>query len=70
MIVNPGIVQAIREKILDINIQYWELALASVGKNVLVVSMADDLAAKTVYSLILRPIRNRYCLFTNAFSIL
>jgi uroporphyrinogen decarboxylase len=46
MMVNPGIVQAILEKILDVNIQYWELALASVGKNVLVVSMADDLAAQ------------------------
>jgi uroporphyrinogen decarboxylase len=46
MMMNPGIVQAIMEKILEINMQYWERALAAVGENVLVVSMADDLGAQ------------------------
>jgi uroporphyrinogen decarboxylase len=46
MMMNPGIVQAILEKILEINMQYWERALAAVGENVLVVSMADDLGAQ------------------------
>jgi uroporphyrinogen decarboxylase len=46
MMMNPGIVQAIMEKILEVNMQYWERALTAVGKNVLVVSMADDLGAQ------------------------
>jgi len=46
MMMNPGIVQAIMEKILEVNIQYWERALAAVGENVLVVSMADDLGSQ------------------------
>jgi uroporphyrinogen decarboxylase len=46
MMVNPGLVQAIMEKILEVNMQYWERALASVGENVLVVSMADDLGSQ------------------------
>ena len=47
MMMNPGIVQAIMEKILEVNMQYWERALAEVGENVLVVSMADDLGAQS-----------------------
>jgi uroporphyrinogen decarboxylase len=46
MMMNPGIVRAIMEKILEINMQYWERALEAVGGNVLVVSMADDLGAQ------------------------
>jgi uroporphyrinogen decarboxylase len=46
MMMNPGIVQAILEKILEVNMQYWERALAAVGENVLVISMADDLGAQ------------------------
>jgi uroporphyrinogen decarboxylase len=46
MMMNQGIVQAIMEKILEINMQYWERALESVGENVLVVSMADDLGSQ------------------------
>lgn len=46
MMMNRGIVQAIMEKILEVNMQYWERALASVGENVLVVSMADDLGSQ------------------------
>ncbi len=46
MMMNQGIVQAIMEKILEVNMQYWERALDAVGENVLVVSMADDLGAQ------------------------
>jgi uroporphyrinogen decarboxylase len=46
MMMNPGIVQAIMEKILEVNMQYWERALATVGENVLIVSMADDLGSQ------------------------
>jgi uroporphyrinogen decarboxylase len=46
MMVNPALVQAIMEKILEVNMQYWERALSSVGENVLVVSMADDLGSQ------------------------
>ena len=46
MMMNQGIVEAIMEKILEVNMQYWERALAAVGENVLVVSMADDLGAQ------------------------
>ena len=46
MMVNPGIVQAIMERILEVNMQYWERALAAVGENVLVASMADDLGSQ------------------------
>ena len=46
MMMNQGIVQAIMEKILEVNMQYWERALAAVGENVMVVSMADDLGAQ------------------------
>jgi uroporphyrinogen decarboxylase len=46
MMVNPALVQAIMEKILEVNMQYWERALTSVGENVLVVSMADDLGSQ------------------------
>lgn len=46
MMMNPGIVQAIMEKILEVNMQYWERALSAVGANVLVVSMADDMGSQ------------------------
>ena len=46
MMTNPGLVQAIMEKILEINKQYWERAIEAVGDNLLVVSMADDLGSQ------------------------
>lgn len=46
MMINPGLVQAIMEKILEINMQYWERAIEAVGENLLVVSMADDLGSQ------------------------
>lgn len=46
MMINPGIVQAIMEHILEVNMQYWERALNVVGENVLVISMADDLGSQ------------------------
>jgi uroporphyrinogen decarboxylase len=46
MMTNPGLVQAIMEKILEINMQYWERAIETVGDNLLVVSMADDLGSQ------------------------
>ena len=46
MMMNPGIVQAIMERILEVNMQYWERALTEVGENVLIVSMADDLGSQ------------------------
>jgi uroporphyrinogen decarboxylase len=46
MMMNPGLVQAIMEKILEINMQYWERAIEAVGDNLLVVSMADDLGSQ------------------------
>ena len=46
MMMNQGIFQSIMEKILEVNMQYWERALAAVGENVLVVPMADDLGSQ------------------------
>jgi len=46
MMADPGIVQAIMEKILEVNMQYWGRALDAVGENTLVVSMADDLGTQ------------------------
>jgi uroporphyrinogen decarboxylase len=46
MLMNPGIVHAIMNKILEVKMQYWELALEAVGENVLVVSTADDLGSQ------------------------
>ena len=47
MYVNPGVVQAIMEKILQIKMDYWERALEAVGNNVMVASTADDLGTQT-----------------------
>jgi len=47
MYMNPGVVQAIMEKILEIKMQYWERALEAVGENVMVASCADDLGTQT-----------------------
>lgn len=47
MYMNPAVVQAIMEKILEIKMQYWERALDAVGENVLVASCADDLGTQT-----------------------
>ncbi len=47
MYVNPGVVKAIMEKILEIKMQYWERALDAVGENVMVASTADDLGTQT-----------------------
>lgn len=46
MMMNQRIIQAIMEKILEVNMQYWERALAAVGEHFLVVSMADDFGAQ------------------------
>ncbi len=47
MYMNPGVVQAIMEKILQIKMDYWERALEAVGENVMAVSTADDLGTQT-----------------------
>ncbi len=47
MYINPGVVQAIMEKILEIKMQYWERALDAVGDNVMIASTADDLGTQT-----------------------
>jgi len=44
---NPGVVEAIMEKILEVKMQYWERALDAVGENVMVASCADDLGTQT-----------------------
>jgi len=46
MYMNPGVCQAIMEKILEVKMQYWESALDAVGENVLVASCADDLGSQ------------------------
>jgi uroporphyrinogen decarboxylase len=46
MILNKKLVHAIMSKLLEIKMQYWEKALATVGENVLVVSTADDLGSQ------------------------
>lgn len=46
MYMNPGVCQAIMEKILEVKMQYWERALEAVGENVLVASCADDLGTQ------------------------
>ncbi len=48
MYINPGICQAIMEKILEVKMQYWERALDAVGENVLVASCADDLGTQDI----------------------
>lgn len=47
MYMNPGVIQAIMEKILKVKMQYWERALDAVGENVMVASCADDLGTQT-----------------------
>jgi uroporphyrinogen decarboxylase len=47
MYMNPSVVQAIMERILEVKMQYWERALAAVGENVMVASCADDLGTQT-----------------------
>ncbi len=46
MYLNPGVCEAIMEKILEVKMQYWERALEAVGENVLVASCADDLGTQ------------------------
>jgi len=46
MVANQKLVHATMSKILEIKMQYWEKALATVGENVLVVSCADDLGGQ------------------------
>jgi len=47
MFMNPGVIEAIMEKILEVKMQYWERALEAVGENVMVASCADDLGTQT-----------------------
>lgn len=47
MLMNKKLVHTIMEKFLEIKMKYWEKALETVGKNVLVVSTADDLGSQT-----------------------
>lgn len=47
MLMNPAVTQAIMEKILEVNMQYWERALEAVGENVMVASCADDLGTQS-----------------------
>ncbi|MBT3244142.1 MAG: hypothetical protein HN352_13420 [Bacteroidetes bacterium] len=47
MYMNPGVIKAIMEKILEVKMQYWERALEAVGENVMVASCADDLGTQT-----------------------
>jgi uroporphyrinogen decarboxylase len=46
MILNKKLIHAVMSKMLEIKIQYWQKALETVGKNVLVVSTADDLGGQ------------------------
>jgi uroporphyrinogen decarboxylase len=46
MLANPEMVHAIMERILEVNMQYWERALETVGENALVISCADDLGSQ------------------------
>ncbi|HAZ04372.1 MAG TPA: hypothetical protein DD458_01550 [Prolixibacteraceae bacterium] len=46
MLVDTKMVHAIMEHILEVNMQYWERALAAIGDNVLVASCADDLGSQ------------------------
>lgn len=47
MYINPAVVQAIMEKILQVKMDYWERALEAVGENVMAVSTADDLGTQS-----------------------
>ncbi|MBS3775695.1 MAG: hypothetical protein KGY70_10935 [Bacteroidales bacterium] len=47
MYLNPSVVQAIMEKILEVKMQYWKRALEAVGENILVASCADDLGTQS-----------------------
>jgi len=47
MIGNEKLVQTIMEKFLEIKMRYWEKALETVDKNVLIVSTADDLGTQS-----------------------
>lgn len=47
MMLNEEFAHALMNKITELKMQYWEKALDTVGKNVLVVSEADDLATQS-----------------------
>ncbi len=46
MLLNRKLVEALMEKLLEIKMQYWKKALDAVGKNVMIVSTADDLGTQ------------------------
>ena len=46
MLLNPKLIQALMEKLLEIKTKFWGKALETVGKNVLIVPDADDLGAQ------------------------
>ncbi len=46
MAINTAFAEALRDKIMEIKMKYWEKALDIVGENVLIISEADDLATK------------------------
>lgn len=46
LIRRPALAQALLEKVTQLKMQYWEKALETVGKHVMIVSEADDLATQ------------------------
>lgn len=47
MIENPDFMDALLDIICEIKMKYWGKALQTVGKNVMIVSEADDLCSQT-----------------------
>ncbi len=46
MVTNKKLIHAIMEKFLEIKMKYWQKALDAVGKNVMIISTADDLGTR------------------------
>ncbi len=46
MVERPAFAEALMDIICEIKMQYWQKALATVGRNVMIVSEADDLASQ------------------------
>jgi uroporphyrinogen decarboxylase len=46
MLENPALAEALLDRVMEIKMAYWERALQVVGKNVMIISEADDLASQ------------------------
>ncbi len=46
MVANPALAEALLDLIMEVKMKYWARALEVVGKNVMIVSEADDLASQ------------------------